>query len=35
MKAARMARGGSPYGNGRAAVRILDIVRNYFSGAAA
>jgi len=32
---ARMARGGSPYGDGRAAARILDIVRNYFNRTAA
>ncbi|MEO8443047.1 MAG: UDP-N-acetylglucosamine 2-epimerase (non-hydrolyzing) [Betaproteobacteria bacterium] len=31
----RMARGGSPYGDGTAAARILDIVRNYFGDAAA
>lgn len=31
---ARMARGGSPYGDGHAAARILDIVRAYLQGAA-
>ena len=31
---ARMARGGSPYGDGHAAARILDIVRTYLHGAA-
>jgi len=31
---ARMARGGSPYGDGHAAARILDIVRAYLRGAA-
>ena len=35
MKAARVAGDGSPYGDGRAAVRNLDIVRNYCNGAAA
>jgi hypothetical protein len=35
MKTARMACGGSPDGAGRAVVRILDFVRNYFSGTAA
>jgi UDP-N-acetylglucosamine 2-epimerase (non-hydrolysing) len=32
---AQMARGGSPYGDGAAAARILDAVRNYFGAAPA
>ena len=32
---ARKARGGSPYGNGRAAERIRDIIWQFLHGAAA